>query len=66
MSVDVEDRMVMLVEDATESWAEREVTLRFLWHRTSSIRQEQYSNTEFVSVRLDSPDWVSPRKPRAA
>ena len=36
--------------------AEREVSLRLLRHLASSVRHEQYHDTEFVTVRVDAPD----------
>ena len=52
----LEDRMALLGEDATEIPAEREVSLRLLRHLASSVRHEQYHDTEFVTVRVDVPD----------
>ena len=52
----LEDRMALLGEDAAEIPAEREVSLRLLRHLASSVRHEQYHDTEFVTVRVDVPD----------
>ena len=52
----LEDRIALLGEDAAETSAEREVSLRLLRHLASSVRHEQYHDTEFVTVRVDSPD----------
>ena len=52
----LEDRMAPLGEDAAETRAEREVSLRLLRHFASSVRHEQYHDTEFVTVRVDATD----------
>ena len=52
----LEDRMALLGEETAESSPEREVSLRLLRHLASSVRHEQYHDTEFVTVRVDSPD----------
>ena len=52
----LEDRMALLGEDAAEIPAEREISLRLLRHLASSVRHEQYHDTEFVTVRVDVPD----------
>ena len=51
----LEDRMALLGEDGAESRLERDVSLRLLRHLASSVRHEQYHDTEFVTVRLDVP-----------
>ena len=52
----LEDRIALLGEDAAEIPVEREVSLRLLRHLASSLRHEQYHDTEFVTVRVDAPD----------
>ena len=51
----LEDRMALLGEEAAEDPAEREISLRLLRHLASSVRHEQYHDTEFVTVRVDHP-----------
>ena len=52
----LEDRMALLGEDATGTSAEREVSLRLLRHHSSSVRHEQYHDTEYVTVRVEAPN----------
>ena len=52
----LEDRIALIGEDAAETPAEREVSLRLLRHFASSVRHEQYHDTEFVTVRVDATD----------
>ena len=51
----LEDRIALLGEDKAETPTEREVSLRLLRHLAASVRHEQYHDTEYVTVRLDSP-----------
>ena len=51
----LEDRIALLGEDAAETPAEREISLRLLRHVASSVRHEQYHDTEFVTARVDVP-----------
>ena len=55
----IEDRIALLGEDASELPAEREVSLRLLRHLASSVRHEQYHDAEFVTLRVDAPDGRS-------
>ena len=55
----LEDRIALLGEDTAEGPAEREVSLRLLRHLASSVRHEQYHDTEFVTLRVDTPDRES-------
>ena len=55
----IEDRMALLGGDSAETPAEREVSLRLLRHLASSVRHEQYHDTEFVTVRVDAPNKPS-------
>ena len=58
----LEDRIALLGEDAAETPAEREVSLRLLRHLASSVRHEQYHDTEYVTVRVDAPAGRSDRR----
>ena len=48
--------MALLSEDAAETPVEHDVSLRLLRYLASSVRHEQYHDTEFVTVRVDAPD----------
>lgn len=52
----IEDRIALLDADPAETPAEREVSLKLLRHFASSVRHEQYHDTEFVTVRVDAPN----------
>ena len=52
----LEDRIALLGDDAAESSAEREVSLRLLRHLASSVRHEQYHDTDILTVRVDAPN----------
>ena len=52
----VEDRIALLGDDMAETPAEREISLRLLRHFASSVRHEQYHDTEFITVRVEAPD----------
>ena len=52
----LEGRMALLGGDAAGTPVEREVSLRLLRHLASSVRHEQYHDTEFVTVCVDAPD----------
>ena len=51
-----EDRIALLGEDIAGTPAEREISLRLLRHLASSVRHEQYHDTEFITVRVEAPD----------
>ena len=51
----LQDRIALLGEQAGETPVEREVSLRLLRHLASSVRHEQYHDTDIVSVRVDPP-----------
>ena len=51
----LEDRMALIDEDAGEVPDEREVSLRLLRHLASSVRHQQYHDTEIVTVRVAEP-----------
>ena len=52
----IEDRITLLGEDLAGPPAEREISLRLLRHLASSVRHEQYHDTEFITVRVEAPD----------
>ena len=52
----LEDHIALLGEDTAETPTEREVSLRLLRHLASSVRHEQYHDTDIVTVRVDTPD----------
>ena len=51
----IEDRMALLGDRATGQGAEQEVSLRLLRHLASSVRHQQYHETDVVTVRVESP-----------
>ena len=51
----LQDRMALLDERSAEVPAEREVSLRLLRHLASSIRHQQYHDTDIVTVRVEAP-----------
>ena len=48
----LEDRMVLLTERGGGAPAEREISLRLLRHYASSVRHQQYHDTDIVTVRV--------------
>ena len=48
----LQDRMALIGEDATWEAADREVSLRILRHLSSSVRHEQYHDTDIVTVHV--------------
>ena len=52
----LEDQMALLGEDTARTPEEREVSVTLLRHLASSVRHEQYHDTEFVTARVDAPD----------
>ena len=58
----LEDRMAMLTEGGAGTPSEEELPLRLLRHYASSVRHQQYHETDVVAVRVD----VSPSSPRLA
>ena len=48
----LQDRLALLGGDTGETSADREVSLRLLRHLASSVRHQQYHDTEIVTVRL--------------
>ena len=51
----LEDRIALLGEDTAETPTEREISLRLLRHLASSVRHEQYHDTEYMTVCVDAP-----------
>ena len=51
----LQDRMALLGEPVGEIPIERDVSLRLLRHLASSVRHEQYHDTDIVTVRVDAP-----------
>ena len=50
----LEDRMAMLTEGAAATPSEEELPLRLLRHYASSVRHQQYHDTDVVAVRVDA------------
>jgi len=55
----LQDRMALLGEQVGEIPVERDVSLRLLRHLASSVRHEQYHDTDIVTVRVDAPEKIS-------
>ena len=51
----IEDSMTVLGERAAEDTIEREVSLRLLRHLASSVRHQQYQDTDILTVRVEAP-----------
>ena len=51
----LQDRLALVDAHSAEVPDEREISLRLLRHLASSVRHEQYHDTEIVTVRVDSP-----------
>ena len=51
----LQDQVAVLGDHAGEAEAGREVSLRLLRHLTSSVRHQQYHDTDIVTVRVDAP-----------
>lgn len=51
----IEDSMTLLGERATADTMEREVSLRLLRHLASSVRHQQYHETDILTVRVEPP-----------
>ena len=50
----IEDRMALLSERAADTPVEQELPLRLLRHYASSVRHQQFHDTEVVTVRVES------------
>ena len=51
----LQDRIALLGEHTDEAALERDVTLRLLRHLASSVRHQQYHDTDIVTVRVQTP-----------
>ena len=51
----LQDRLALVDASSAEVPDEREISLRLLRHLASSVRHEQYHDTEIVTVRVDTP-----------
>ena len=52
----IQDRIGLLVERPEDARLEREVSLRLLRHIASSVRHQQFHDTDIVTVRVDAPE----------
>ena len=52
----IQDRIGLLVERPDDARLEREVSLRLLRHIASSVRHQQFHDTDIVTVRVDAPE----------
>ena len=51
----LEDRIALLNERLDETSPEREISLRLLRHLASSVRHQQYHDTDIVTISVDAP-----------
>ena len=51
----VEDRIALVAEQSSDVAVEQEVSLRLLRALASSVRHQQYHDTDIVTVRVDAP-----------
>ena len=52
----LQDRMGLLAEQPDDVLAEREVSLRLLRHIASSVRHQQFHDSDIVTVRVETPE----------
>ncbi len=52
--VNIEDQMALLNERAADTPVEQELSLRLLRHHASSVRHQQFHDTDVVTVRVES------------
>ena len=52
----VQDRIALLGERPDDVLMDREVSLRLLRHIASSVRHQQFHETDIVTVRVDAPE----------
>ncbi|MYF68539.1 MAG: hypothetical protein F4181_00505 [Proteobacteria bacterium] len=57
-TANLEDRIALLGEQAAATSIEREVSLRLLRHLASSVRHQQYHDTDIVTIRVTPPETV--------
>ena len=55
----LQDRIGLLAERPDDVLVEREVSLRLLRHIASSVRHQQFHDTDIVTVRVDAPGAAS-------
>ena len=55
-TANLEDRIALLGEQAATNSLEREVSLRLLRHLASSVRHQQYHDTDIVTIRVTPPE----------
>ncbi len=51
----LQDQLALLGEQTAEASVEREVSLRLLRHLASSVRHQQYHDTDIVTIRVEAP-----------
>ena len=51
----LQDRLALLNAQTDELSSEREISLRLLQHLASSVRHQQYHDTDIVTVRVKAP-----------
>lgn len=56
----IQDRLATLPDDADETSIEQEVSLRLLRHLASSVRHQQYHDTDIVTVRVEATATADP------
>ena len=54
-SENLEDRVALLSDHVDEVSAEREVSLRILRHLSSSVRHQQFHDTDIVTIQVEAP-----------
>ena len=54
-TANMEDRIALLGEQTATASLEREVSLRLLRHLASSVRHQQYHDTDIVTIRVTPP-----------
>ena len=59
----IEDRLALLGEGATDDSADREVSLRLLRHLATDVRHRQYHDTDFITVRVSTDTATRPQRP---
>ena len=55
MGENLQDRMALLGEEDPDTPVEREVSLRLLRHLASSVRHQQYHDTDIVTLQVQAP-----------
>lgn len=56
----IQDRLATFLDDADETSIEQEVSLRLLRHLASSVRHQQYHDTDIVTVRVKATAAANP------